>query len=178
MKTLKIFSLGAFCLALTSLTFAQSTKESFKVSGNCSMCKKTIEKAAKDGGAKTAVWNEDSKELTITYNSSSTNTARIQQKIANAGYDNIGFTASTEAYNKLHSCCQYERQSLGNAIGVGAKCGADCHKDGKCEMATCKDQKMDCCKDMKACQEKCKDGKMECCKDGKCEGKTDCCKKS
>ena len=46
------------------------------------MCKSSIEKAAKAAGATTAEWNKDSKALTVTYNSTSTNTAKIQQKIA------------------------------------------------------------------------------------------------
>lgn len=156
MKTLRILSLTALGLAFTAASFAQAKTETFKVSGNCGMCKSKIEKAAKEAGAKEASWNKDTKILTITYKSSSTNTAKIQQKIAEVGYDNAGAKATDEAYHKLHGCCQYERDN--------AEEMACCDKDG--------DHK-DCCK---------KDGeKMDCCKDGKCtkaghDGK-DCCKK-
>lgn len=145
-------------MAFAAMVSAQAKTETFKVSGNCGMCKSTIEKAAKEAGAKSATWDADTKDLTVTYKSSTTNTAKIQEKIASVGYDNVGATASTESYNKLHGCCKYER----TADAVKADC---CKKDG---------EKMDCSKMMAE--------KMDCCKDGKCtkeghDGK-DCCKKS
>lgn len=184
MKALKIFSLAALSLALTTVATAQTKTETFKVSGNCGMCKTKIEKAAKDAGAKSATWDTDKKELTVSYKSSSTNAAKIQEKIAEVGYDNVGFKATTEAYNKLHGCCKYERstsETKAACCSDGASCShgdhsgmakEDCCKDGKCSKEG-HDGK-DCCK---------KDGeKMDCCKDGKCtkEGHNgkDCCKKS
>ena len=164
MKKLKIFSLAACFLAICNITFAQSKTETFKVSGNCGMCKSTIEKAAKTAGASSAIWDEDTKDLTVMYSSSSTNTAKIQQKIATVGYDNVGFKATTEAYKKLSKCCQYERSEATTELA--------CCKDGKCSMPG-HDGK-DCCKkDME---------KMDCCKEGKCTKEAhsgaDCCKKS
>ena len=181
MKTLKIFSIAALSLAFATIATAQTKTETFKVSGNCGMCKSKIEKAAKEAGAKSASWDADSKDLTVTYKSSSTNTAKIQDKIATVGYDNAGAKATTEAYNKLHGCCKYERS--------GADKKASCCSDE----ASCKHDnadhhaaKADCCKDGK-CPMPGHDGKdccaaMDCCKDGKCskpghDGK-DCCKKS
>ena len=160
MKTLRIFSFVALLLAFSSVANAQNKTETFKVSGNCGMCKSKIEKAAKDAGAKEASWDADSKILTITYISSSTNTAKIQEKIASVGYDNAGAIASNESYNKLHACCKYERAA-----------GTNEAKDDCCKKAG---EKMDCSKKVGA--------KMDCCKDGKCtkEGHNgkDCCKKS
>ncbi len=94
MKTLRIFSFAAILMAFATVSFAQAKTETFKVSGNCGMCKSKIEKAAKDAGAKSAIWDVDTKILTVTYTSSSTNTAKIQEKIASVGYDNEGATAS------------------------------------------------------------------------------------
>lgn len=110
MKTLSIFLLAcSFTFFSNNDIAAQSKKtETFEVSGNCGMCKSNIEKAAKAAGASYAVWNEESKKLTVTY-AKNTSTAKIQQKIAAAGYDNAGAKAADEAYNKLHACCQYER---------------------------------------------------------------------
>lgn len=182
MKTYKLLIAASAFLLTSSFAIAQSKTETFKVSGNCGMCKSKIEKAAKEAGAKEATWNTESKELTVTYKSSSTNAAKIQQKIAEVGYDNVGFKATNEAYDKLHGCCKYERETA--AAGT-----MDCCKDGKCTMAG-HDGK-DCCKkadgkctmaghDGKDCCKKA-DSKMDCCKDGKCskeghDGK-DCCKK-
>lgn len=166
MKTLKISSFIVAFMAIATVSFAQSKTETFKVSGNCGMCKSKIEKAAKEAGASSASWDTETKQLTVKYNSSSTNTAKIQQKIAGVGYDNVGFKASAEAYDKLHGCCKYER--------------ADDHKAGccagdKCEM---KDGK---CSDMKACKDKgcCTEDGV--CKAGTCKhenGEAGCCKKS
>ena len=55
------------------------------------MCKKKIETAAKDAGATYALWNEESKELTVKYKSTSTNTAKIEKQIADVGYDTQRF---------------------------------------------------------------------------------------
>ena len=182
MKLTKIFSLAAVAITFSTAALAQTKTESFNVSGNCSMCKSKIEKAAKEAGAKSATWDVDSKQITVTYKTSNTNTAKIQEKIATAGYDNAGVKAPDDSYNKLHGCCKYDRTATSMSAadhheGMANCCkkdGAtmDCCKDGKCSMAG-HDGK-DCCK---------KDGaKMDCCKDGKCsmpghDGK-DCCKKS
>ena len=174
MKSFKIFSAIAVCMAISTFTIAQSKTETFKVSGNCGMCKNNIEKAAKSAGAESALWNKDTKELTVTYNSSTTNTAKIQQKIADVGYDNVGFTATVEAYNKLHGCCKYERKEL------KAETKASCCKGGEEKCNHDQAAKADCCKDGK-CTKEGHNGK-DCCKEGKCtkeghEGK-DCCKKA
>ena len=145
MKTIRIFSIASLLMLFASLVNAQVVTESFSVSGNCGMCKSKIEKAAKDAGAATASWNMDTKILTITYTSSSTNTAKIQEKIASVGYDNEGAKATNESYDKLHACCKYDRGTV--ATGTKPDCckkSKDCHKDGKCA----KEGKggKDCCK--------------------------------
>ncbi len=133
MKTLQIFLLAClFTIISNNDAVAQSKKsETFDVSGNCGMCKSNIEKAAKAAGASYASWNVDSKKLTVKY-AKNTSTAKIQQKIAEAGYDNAGARASDEAYNKLHGCCQYERSLKAEikALKDEKACasGADCCK--------------------------------------------------
>jgi hypothetical protein len=204
MKTYKIFPI-AVCLMLTSVfAAAQSKTETFKVSGNCGMCKTRIEKAAKSVGATEAKWDADTKELTVTFESSLSNAAKIQQKIAEVGHDNNGYTATDDVYNKLPGCCKYERAAAEK--GEKKSCCSDkCEmKDGKCaDMAACKekgccrdeeackangccsdnamsDKKMDCCKDGKKCSKEGHDGKEKSCckKEGKKmkDGKMDCCK--
>ena len=181
MKTYKILSIAVICLSLTFSSFAQKNKsETLKVSGNCGMCKKKIETAAKNAGATDADWDVDNKVLTVKYNSKSTNNAKIQEAIAATGYDTEDFKATDESYNKLHGCCKYERAKTGNdgkSINKDAKCSMDGHGDKNC----CKKDgamKMDCCKDGK-CTKEGHDGKdcckkddamkMDCCKNGKCE---------
>lgn len=184
MKTLKLFTVLTLFMALATTSFAQKEKtETIPVSGNCGMCKSKIEKAAKGAGAAEAKWNVDAKTLTVKYNSSTTNAAKIQQAVASVGYDTRDVKTTGQAYDKLHGCCKYDR---GTAINDDQKMPApttqsdvDCCKDGKCSMPG-HDGK-DCCKNT--------DQKMparttqsdgDCCKDGKCsipdhDGK-DCCK--
>ncbi len=171
MKTLKIFSIILICCSLTTASFAQKTKtETFKVSGNCGMCENKIEKAAKAAGATYAEWNADTKIITVKFNSSSSNLAKIQKSIAGSGYDNAGAKATNESYDKLHGCCKYERTdtdaSQAKSCCDSEKCtmenctGMDCCKDGKCEMQACKDA--GCCKDGKCNMTICKE--KGCCK--------------
>lgn len=111
MKACKIFLFSFVLLAIANVGFAQTQTETIKVSGECGTCKKKIEKAAKTAGASYAMWNVDSKILTIKYNSTSTNKTKIEQSVANAGYDTEDLKASDEAYNNLDGCCQYERST-------------------------------------------------------------------
>ena len=171
MKTLKVFPIITLCLAFAGMSFAQTKTETLKVSGECGMCKKKIEKAAKEAGASYALWNKDSKILTIKYNKASTNTAKIEKKIAGVGYDTPDFKATDEAYNKLEDCCQYERDGVTKDV---ACCGDNCEmKDGKCkDEAACIEK--GCCKDSEKCKE------MGCCGHEKtmaANGKMSCCNK-
>lgn len=103
----------AFTLLVTlfSTGFAKDviTKTSFKVSGNCDMCKERIEKAAKIEGVKNAVWNQDTHLLTVAFAPEKVTLEKIQQSIANTGYDTEKFKAPESAYNNLPKCCQYEK---------------------------------------------------------------------
>jgi len=121
---MKSLLLSFLLLSIASLCFAQTKSESFKVAGECGSCKKKIESAAKKAGASYAVWDVDSKELMIKYNSKSTNTAKIEKAIAAVGYDTPDYKASDEAYNKLDDCCQYERANK-EKPAAESKPGAD-----------------------------------------------------
>ena len=114
MKKIKILSVlfaGIFCM---QFSYAQAVvkKESLHVYGNCGMCKKTIESSAKNAGATYANWNTKSKKLDISYNPLVTGSVKIQEAIANSGYDTQDFRASDSAYNQLHECCKYERKQI------------------------------------------------------------------
>ncbi len=105
--------LFAFSMLLTITGFSQTKSdksESIKIWGNCGMCEETIENAAKKAGAVTAAWNEESKMLAVSYNSSKTSSYKIQQAIALAGYDTQDLKANDKAYDKLHGCCKYDRK--------------------------------------------------------------------
>jgi hypothetical protein len=153
MKTFKLSILSLLFISFSTLVFAQAKTETIKVAGECGTCKKKIEKAAKTAGASYAVWDVDTKVLTVKYNSTSSNTAKIEKAVAAVGYDTPDYKATEKAYNNLEGCCQYERTSNeAKACCSNGKCAeTKCMKDGKCEkdMSCCKDagcDKKDCCK--------------------------------
>jgi periplasmic mercuric ion binding protein len=108
MKLLKILFF-LFAITGSASVYAQAKTDTFAVSGECKMCKKKIETAAKAAGATYANWDVNSKIITVKYNSESSNAAKIQQGIARAGYDTPTIKASDAAYNSLEDCCKYER---------------------------------------------------------------------
>ncbi len=138
MKTLSFFAVLLFS-TITLSSYAQKaavTKETIKVWGNCGMCKTNIEKAAKKGGATTAVWNEESKELKVSYAAAKTSSQKIQDAIAKAGYDTQDATGDDAAYNKLHACCKYDRKEAASAADKSYCCSmhpdVTSDKPGKC----------------------------------------------
>ncbi len=162
MKTLKMF---LFTLVFASISFAgfsQEKTETIKVSGECGMCQKKIEKAAKEAGASFASWSSETKVLDLKYDAKKTDRTKIQQAVARAGYDTQDVKATDEAYDNLHSCCKYERTSASD--NNNAKAHSCCDHD-KCDMSDCHKDGGKCTKD------------MACCKESGCD-KKDCCKKA
>jgi copper chaperone CopZ len=104
----KLILLSGFMMATLLSTNAQTTTK-LKVSGNCGMCKSSIEKAATSAGAKTANWDMDAKLLTLIFDSK-TNLDKIETAIAALGYDTEHKTATKASYDALHECCKYERE--------------------------------------------------------------------
>lgn len=95
--------------------FAQEAKdikvETFKVEGNCNMCKKRIEEAAFVKGVKRAEWNKATHELTITYRPSKTNAEDVLASVAKAGHSSDKVAATETAYKNLPECCQYKHHT-------------------------------------------------------------------
>ena len=84
----------------------------FKVFGNCEMCKERIEKAMKLQGVKSCVWNVDTKIATVIFDTHSVAPDGIHKAIAAVGYDTEKVRADDKAYKKLPGCCQYEREKV------------------------------------------------------------------
>lgn len=82
----------------------------FTVYGNCGMCKRRIEHAAKITGVKSADWNQKTKILTVKYDAGKVSEKAIQEAIAASGHDTEKATASDKSYNNLMGCCQYKRK--------------------------------------------------------------------
>jgi len=107
---ISVFIFTVFSFAAIAQDVSSEVKEKFKVYGNCGMCKKKIDKAAKSvEGVKSAKWNVDTKKITVKFDRSKTTLVAIKKAIAKLGYDTEEYRAKDETYNGLHSCCKYER---------------------------------------------------------------------
>ena len=114
MKTIKNILILTVMLMSFSSSIGQIKNEktvSEKISGNCGMCKKTIEKAGSVKGIATVNWDKETKIASISYDAVKTNKDEILKRIALAGYDSDSFLAPDEAYNSLPGCCQYNREN-------------------------------------------------------------------
>lgn len=99
---------ACLCLLLPLTLLAAEQTVSLEVAGNCAMCKKRIEKAAKSvSGVKEASWDKKKKVLTAVFEDKQTNTSAISAAVLKVGHDVDTTAASQDAYEKLHECCQY-----------------------------------------------------------------------
>ena len=124
MKT-KVLSLVSVFLLGTSMVFAQAKTEKFEVKGNCGMCEKRIEKAAKAvEGVTAADWNQETKMLEVSFDESKTTGHKVQMAIAKVGHDTPMHKATDEVYNELPGCCKYDRTGI-KSVGTDT----DSHKN-------------------------------------------------
>jgi copper chaperone CopZ len=80
---------------------------SFAVSGNCEMCKETIETSLKKDGITLANWDVDAKKIKIEYDSTKQTLTQLHGYIAAVGYDTELKKGNDSAYSELPDCCQY-----------------------------------------------------------------------
>jgi len=111
MKTSKyILSIAILIFGIQAFAQTALKTDTFKVYGECGMCKTRIEKAAKVDGVIKAEWNKDTKVLTLVYNPLKVTTDNVQKKIAKVGHDTDKFKTEDKVYSGLPGCCQYERK--------------------------------------------------------------------
>lgn len=94
--------------------FAQNNDiktETFKVEGNCNMCKKRIENAAFVKGVKRAEWDKESHVLNVVYRPSKTSATEIARAVAKVGHSSEKLEAAEADYKQLPQCCQYKTHS-------------------------------------------------------------------
>ena len=93
------------------------TAISFKVFGACEQCKDRIENVVKIRGVKKAIWDVDSKQLSLVYNPSVVSLEKIQNKIVAVGHDLENKKAKQAVYEALPKCCHYrEMETMMNEI--------------------------------------------------------------
>jgi copper chaperone CopZ len=119
MKPIKLFFaivlmmlVGANVSAQTGTKTSGPKTETFKVWGNCGMCKDRIEKAVKEEGATSASWDVKTKMLTVSFDASKTSVDALDKKLALVGHDTEKYKAEDKVYDGLPGCCKYERTKL------------------------------------------------------------------
>lgn len=112
MNKIKAIFVTIFIIAGFS-AFAQTTSQTIKVAGNCGMCQKNIEGAAKKAGAKKASWDKKTHVLTVSFDAAKTSNEAIQKNVAATGYDTELYAGDETAYKALEECCQYDNKRAG-----------------------------------------------------------------
>lgn len=107
---MRILALLLICLLSGSCSSKKWEQESFKVWGNCEMCKETIEGSLKIRPVQMAVWDVDTKMMTVRFDAEHITLDSIQKRIALVGYDSEKYRGDTKAYTELPECCQYQRK--------------------------------------------------------------------
>ncbi|WP_162127224.1 heavy-metal-associated domain-containing protein [Flavobacterium phycosphaerae] len=113
---MKNIILGMMLLFVALSTQAQEKKNKnakyqFEVNGNCEQCQKRIQKAAYSvPGVKSATWDIESHNLTVFLNEEKCSVSDVKKAIAKVGHDTDDTKAEDTVYEKLHSCCKYERK--------------------------------------------------------------------
>lgn len=96
---------------IASSLFAQTQKtDTIKVHGECGMCKSRIQKTLKLDGISAAIWDTETKLLTVTYDPAVITNDDIQKKVVAVGHDTEKYRAEDAVYSKLPGCCKYERK--------------------------------------------------------------------
>jgi len=107
------YIIGYICLFISSHTFAQAdqkinfTDTTFKVFGACEMCKGRIEDALKLKGISKAIWDVDTKLLSIQFDAKKISLDKIENTIVAVGHDLVNKKAKDFIYQDLPDCCHY-----------------------------------------------------------------------
>lgn len=107
---LSIIAILALVFTYCSTSNAQTEKVSFKVYGNCDMCKERIDAALKIKGVSSASWDVETKLMTVAYDPKVIDAASLQKKVAAVGHDTQDQVADAGVYKELPGCCQYTRK--------------------------------------------------------------------
>lgn len=113
---MKNIILGMMLLFVALSTQAQDVKNKnanyeFEVNGNCGQCQKRIQKAAFSVlGVKSASWDKETHKMSVIIDEEKCTLLEVKTAIAKVGHDNDEVKTTPEVYEKLHSCCKYDRK--------------------------------------------------------------------
>jgi copper chaperone CopZ len=99
--------------AQTKTTPGKNSIVKIKTSGECEMCKKTLEsQVGKMTGVKKVEFDIDTKMLTVEYNAKKISPEKIRNAIASLGYDADDVKANNRVQRSLPGCCQPNGDSM------------------------------------------------------------------
>jgi Cu(I)/Ag(I) efflux system membrane fusion protein len=109
MKTILLMFFGMALLVSCQKTATVSLqKATFKVRGNCQMCKERIEDAVGSlKGVESSLWSAQTEEVAVEFNPAKVTIADMEKVVAASGHDTENVKAPDNAYKKLPSCCLY-----------------------------------------------------------------------
>jgi cation transport ATPase len=88
----------------------KNARYDIEVNGNCEQCKARIEKAAFSvKGVKSAEWNIGDHMLHLIINEEKASLLDVEKAVAKVGHDTPDVRANDDDYQRLHSCCKYQR---------------------------------------------------------------------
>jgi len=94
-------------------TFRTETTQKSNVEANCGDCKNRIESALDKKGVLKAVFNLESKILTVTYDPRKLQEIQLHNMVAMVGHDTEKVKASNVVYESLPDCCKYRQDDDG-----------------------------------------------------------------
>jgi len=96
--------------SMISVSGATLQTASLQVQGLCEMCRERIEKTAKAiFGVSSAIWDGNTKLLSLKYNDGKTSSDAVAKALARVGHDTEQYKAPDEVYNALPDCCKYRK---------------------------------------------------------------------
>jgi hypothetical protein len=110
-KTILIVAAMLCFSAPASAQKSEIAEATFRISGNCGMCKKRIEKALSIREVKYAKWDKVTKMARVAYLSAAVSLDSLQHRVALAGHDTGKFRAPDDTYASLPECCLYRENS-------------------------------------------------------------------
>jgi copper chaperone CopZ len=99
-----LFPLWAVCLISCE---SGGTERTFFVEGNCEACQSLIESSVREmEGVLSASWDFEASQVTVIFDQAEQAEDRIQQALAEKGFNTAFFDANPKARLELPACCQ------------------------------------------------------------------------
>ncbi len=144
MKNIIIIALFLF----TNSLFAKNVTTTFKIDGNCQLCKDRIEKSLDISGVTFAEWDPETKLITVRFNDNKITLEEIHAAVGNVGHATEKVSANPDKQAKLPACCQPKKPVKACSSSTQKGCCAKTPQkacDTKEKQACSTEKKKSCC---------------------------------